>query len=130
MPSCPLRGARGCIIGGTAKQAKCNPSRTGGVFLSVMTNIKMALFTIAGTSAYLGLAILGEGGFTAFFSLPPLVALAVVTFVLAVAALFTAGNLSSGEREDRGNRWVIAAFGIIGPLIGYVPAYPDLPGLW
>jgi len=53
-----------------------------------------------------------------------------VTFVLAIAALFTAGNLSSGQREDRGNRWVIAALGIIGLLIGYVPPYADRVGIW
>jgi protein-S-isoprenylcysteine O-methyltransferase Ste14 len=95
-----------------------------------MTKLKMVLFTIAGTSAYLGLAIFGEGGFVAFFARPALVVLAVVTFVLAIAALFTAGNLSSGEREDRGNRWVIAAFGIIGLLIGYVPALTDRREIW
>ena len=95
-----------------------------------MTNLKMALLTIVGTSAYVGLAVLGEGGFGAFFSWPPLVALAVVTFLLAGAALFSAGNLSTGVCEDRGNRWVIAAFGIIGLLIGYVPAFSDRAGIW
>jgi protein-S-isoprenylcysteine O-methyltransferase Ste14 len=98
--------------------------------LGAMTNLKMALFTIVGTAAYLGLAVLGAGGFDAFFSHPPLVALAVVTFALAGAALLTAGNLSTGEREDRANRWVIAAVGIIGLLIGYVPAVADRREIW
>ncbi len=85
---------------------------------------------LAGTAAYLGLAVLGWGGFTAFFSRPPLIALAIVTFALAGAALFAGGSLSSGEREDRGNRWVIVAFGLVGLLDGYLPAYADRNELW
>jgi protein-S-isoprenylcysteine O-methyltransferase Ste14 len=86
---------------------------------------RMAAFTIVGTLAYLGLAALGEGGFGPYLAHPPLVALAVVTLALAVSALFTRGNLSAGEREDRGNRWVIAAFAVIALLLGYAPALSD-----
>ena len=64
----------------------------------------LALFIVAGTLAYLGLAVLGWGGFAAFFSHPARVALAAVTFALTGAALFSGGNMSAGEREDRGNR--------------------------
>jgi protein-S-isoprenylcysteine O-methyltransferase Ste14 len=78
---------------------------------------KLAAFAIAGSLAYLGLAILGRGGFAAFFSHAALIALAVVLFVLSGVALFSRGNLSPGEREDRGNRWVLAAFGLIGLLL-------------
>ena len=70
---------------------------------------RSALFIIAATVAYLGLAILGWGGFAAFFSHPALIALTVALFALSGAALFSQGNLSSGEREDRGNQWVIVA---------------------
>ena len=45
-------------------------------------------------------------------------------------ALFTSGNLSSGEREDRSNRWVIAAFTVIGLLAAYLPAYTDRKEVW
>src|SRR5579875_2614486 len=62
-----------------------------------MLSFRMGLAAIVLTLAYLGLAILGRGGFVAFFSYPPLVALAVVLFALTVASLFTAGNLSSGQ---------------------------------
>jgi protein-S-isoprenylcysteine O-methyltransferase Ste14 len=93
-------------------------------------NPKLAVFTVAATLAYLGLAILGWGGFAAFFSHPARIALTVVTFALAGAALFTGGNLSPGEREDRGNRWVLAAFGLIGLLAAYLPAYTDREGIW
>jgi protein-S-isoprenylcysteine O-methyltransferase Ste14 len=91
---------------------------------------KLALFTIGATLAYLGLAILGWGGFAAFFSHPALIALAVVLFVLSGVAVFTRGNLSPGEREDRSNRWVIVAFALIGVLAAYLPAFTDRKGFW
>ena len=89
---------------------------------------RLALATILGTLAYLGLAILGWGGFTAFFSHSALIALTIVVFVLSGVALFSSGNLSPGEREDRANRWVLAAFLLIGLLAAYLPAYTDRKG--
>jgi protein-S-isoprenylcysteine O-methyltransferase Ste14 len=59
------------------------------------------VFTIVWSLTYLGLAILGRGGFAAYFSHAPLVALAIVLVVLSGVALFSGGNLSLGEREDR-----------------------------
>lgn len=82
------------------------------------------------TLAYLGLAVLGAGGFRAFFSHPPLTVLAIATLVMTGAALLTRGNLSSGEREDRGNRWVLAAFGVLGLLSAFLPAYTDRKDFW
>ena len=86
---------------------------------------KLAFFAIVSTLAYLGLAVWGIGGFAAFFSHAPLVLIALATLVMAIASLFTEVNLSSGEREDRANRWVLPAFGVIGLLSGYLPAYTD-----
>jgi protein-S-isoprenylcysteine O-methyltransferase Ste14 len=91
---------------------------------------RLALFTIVATLAYLGLAILGSGGLAAFFSHPALIALTVALFVMSGVALYSEGNLSPGVREDRGNRWVIAAFGLIGVLAAYLPAYTDRRGFW
>ncbi len=91
---------------------------------------KLVVFTIVGCLAYLGLAILGWGGFAAFFSHAALIALAVVLFVLSGVALFSGGNLSPGEREDRGNRWVLVAFGLIGLVLAYLPAYTDRTDFW
>jgi protein-S-isoprenylcysteine O-methyltransferase Ste14 len=85
---------------------------------------------VGGTVAYLGLAVLGWGGFAPFFSHPPLIALAIILFALSGAALFADGNLSPGEREDRGNRWVIAALALLGLLAGYLPAFTDREDLW
>jgi protein-S-isoprenylcysteine O-methyltransferase Ste14 len=91
---------------------------------------RLALFTVAATLAYLGLAIHGWGGLAAFFSHPALIALAAVLSVLTAVALLTQGNLSRGEREDRGNRWVLSAFGLIAILAAYLPAYTDRKDFW
>ena len=90
---------------------------------------RMAL-VLGGTAAYLALAILGWGGLAAFFSHPPLVALAVATAVLAVVSLLAGGNVSPGVREDRSNRWVIAAFALLGLVDGFLPAYTDRLEFW
>ena len=87
--------------------------------------IRLALMNVLGAGLYLGLAILGAGGVGAFFSHPPLLAIAVVTVALTVASLFTEGHIGSGVREDRSNRWVIAAFAVLGLLDAYLPAYAD-----
>jgi hypothetical protein len=55
---------------------------------------RMAAFTLVGTLAYFGLAILGWGGLAAFFSHPALIALAILTFVMSGVALFSGGDLS------------------------------------
>ena len=90
----------------------------------------LAVLTIVGTLAYLGLAVLGPGGLAAFFAHPARIALTIVVFALSGAALFSGGNLSPGEREDRANRWVIAAFGVIGGLAAYLPAYTERKEVW
>jgi protein-S-isoprenylcysteine O-methyltransferase Ste14 len=89
----------------------------------------MALI-LGSTVVYLGLAVLGWGGLGAFFMQPARIALALVLFALAGASLFAGGNLSSGVREDRGNRWVIGVFAAIGLLDAYLPAWTDRMELW
>src|SRR5208337_2298785 len=91
---------------------------------------RLIVFQILGTVFYIGLAILGWGGFAAFFSHPPLIAAAIVLLALAAASFLSAGNLSSGEREDRSNRWVLPVFGVIGFASAYLPAYTDRIGFW
>jgi protein-S-isoprenylcysteine O-methyltransferase Ste14 len=91
---------------------------------------RLAFVTIAGTLAFFGLAVLGWGGFAAFFSHPARIALTIALFALSGAALFSGGNLSPGVREDRANRWVIVAFSLIGLLAGYLPAYTDRKEFW
>jgi len=97
---------------------------------AVTSSLLRLTLVVVGTLAYLGLAVLGWGGLAAFFSHPARIALAVVLFGLSAVALFAGGNLSPGVREDRGNRWVIAAFAVIGLLDGFLPAWTDRNGLW
>ena len=80
--------------------------------------------------AYAGLAILGWGGLRPFFSHPALIALVVVLLALSGVSFFAGGNLSPGVREARSNRWVLPAFGVIGLVNGYLPAYTDRRELW
>jgi hypothetical protein len=59
---------------------------------------------------------------------PPPIALTIVGFALATAALFTHGHIGAGEREDRGNRWVTAAFGSL-VCCSVMPAYTESLGI-
>jgi hypothetical protein len=93
--------------------------------MPMMTKPRLMPITIIATLSYLGLAILGWGGFAAFSPHPPLVALTITVLVLSAVAVFSVGNLSPGVREDRANRWAIAAFGLNGLLDAYLPAYTD-----
>ena len=87
-------------------------------------------FIVIGTAVYLGLAVLGWGGFATFFSHPALIALAIAQVALSGIAFFAGGSLSPGVREDRSNRWVLAAIIPIGLLGAYLPAYTDRKEFW
>jgi protein-S-isoprenylcysteine O-methyltransferase Ste14 len=91
--------------------------------------VRLALIFVF-TAVSVSLAILGMGGLAPVFSHPPLMALAVVLCLLFVASMFGSGNLSSGEREDRGNRWVLAVFGVLQLMVAYLPAYADRINFW
>ncbi len=90
-----------------------------------MTKPRLAALTVLSLAAYLGLAIAGAGGAGRFFSHPPLIAVTVVTIALGFAALFSEGHIGAGVREDRSNRWVIAALTALGLIDAYLPAYTD-----
>jgi protein-S-isoprenylcysteine O-methyltransferase Ste14 len=90
-----------------------------------MTKLRLAALTVLSLAAYLGLAIAGAGGARRFFLYPPLIAVTVVTIVLGFVSLFSEAHIGSGVREDRSNRWVVAALGVLGIIYGYLPAYTD-----
>ena len=94
-----------------------------------MLAVRLALI-IVGTGAWFSLAVLGLGGLTAFFSHNALIALTGVLGVLVLASFVAGGNLSSGVQEDRGNRWVIAAFALVGLLDAWLPAWADRNDFW
>jgi protein-S-isoprenylcysteine O-methyltransferase Ste14 len=92
--------------------------------------LRLAFSAFLGTLVYLLLAILGWGGPVAFFSHPALVAVTCIFFALTFASLFSGGNISPGIREDRGNRWVLVAFGVLSLLSAYLAAYTDRKNVW
>ncbi len=95
------------------------PAKSKVMFLGLLT----ALVQFA-------LATLGWGGWRPFFSHPALIALAAVTVAFLIVAPLTSGNVSSGEQEDRSNRWVLLAFSLIALVNAYIPAYTDRNGIW
>lgn len=97
---------------------------------SKQSRLKVGSIGVMSTLVYLWLAILGAGGFAAFFSHPARTILAVATLVMASAAFFSEVNLSSGEREDRSNRWIFLPFLVIGLLSAFLPAYAERQEWW
>jgi len=57
-------------------------------------------------------------------------ALMAAYLAIVIVSLFAGGNVSPGIREDRSNRWVLVAFGVIGLLAGYLPALTDRKNFW
>jgi protein-S-isoprenylcysteine O-methyltransferase Ste14 len=98
--------------------------------MGTMSKPTLALASAGGVVVFLGLAILGWGGFDAFFANPARIALVVATAAMVVAGLLSSANLSTGEREDRSNRWIIGALGLIGLLSAWLPAYSDRKEFW
>jgi protein-S-isoprenylcysteine O-methyltransferase Ste14 len=97
---------------------------------SKQSRLQVGSIGIATTLVYLWLAVLGAGGFAAFFSHPARTILAVASLVMASAAFFSDVNLSSGEREDRSNRWIFLPLLVIGLLSAFLPAYAERQGWW
>ena len=90
----------------------------------------MMLITTASLALYIGLAVLGWGGWSAFIEHPARAAAAAATVIASVAAMFTSGNLSSGRREDTTNRWIFLPFLVLGIVLGWLPAYTDRREIW
>lgn len=97
---------------------------------SSLTPAKVLVFSLIVAIVQFGLAMILLGGWTTFFSHPALVALAIATLGLILVGPLSNVNLSSGEKEDRGNRWVFLVFGAIAVASAAVPPYADRIGLW
>ena len=95
-----------------------------------MSSVRILITGVVSIVIQFGLAIAGWGGWSAFFAHPALQALAWVTVALAALAVPSGGGLSTGEKEDRSNRWVLAVFSVIALLMAYFSAYTDRVGFW
>jgi len=94
------------------------------------TPAKMFGLSLIGGAVQFGLAIIAFGGWASFFSHSALIALTAVTLAMTFVAPFSSANLSSGEKEDRGNRWVFVAVSLIALTSAVIPPYTDRIGLW
>jgi protein-S-isoprenylcysteine O-methyltransferase Ste14 len=95
------------------------------------TGVKIFITAVVSIVLQFGLAIAGWGGWSAFFLHPEFQALAWLTAGLVALSLFSGSSgLSTGEQEDRGNRWVLGAFAVIALLMAYFSAYTDRIGFW
>jgi protein-S-isoprenylcysteine O-methyltransferase Ste14 len=92
--------------------------------------IAVRLGGIVSSAVFLGLAIVGRGGWNAFFAVPALRAITGATVLLVIAGLFTEISLSSGKREDAANRWVLWVFSVVGLALSFFPAYTDRVNFW
>jgi protein-S-isoprenylcysteine O-methyltransferase Ste14 len=97
---------------------------------SRLTPARVLVFSLIAGTVQFGLAMIILGGWTAFFSHPALIALTVATLGMMFVGPLSNVNLSSGEREDRANRWVFIAFGLIALTSAILPPYTDRIGLW
>ncbi|HEV2399559.1 MAG TPA: isoprenylcysteine carboxylmethyltransferase family protein [Candidatus Sulfotelmatobacter sp.] len=95
-----------------------------------MSGVKVLITGIVSIVIQFGLAIAGWGGWHAFFAHPALRAVAWVTVGLAALAIPSGGGISAGEKEDRSNRWVLAAISVIALMMAYFSAYTDRVGFW
>ena len=97
---------------------------------SRLTPARVLIFSLLAGTVQFGLAMILFGGWRAFFSHPALIVLTIATFGMMLIAPFSKVNLSSGEREDRANRWVFIALSLIALASAIVPPYTDRIGLW
>lgn len=97
----------------------------------IRTAVAILTTGVVTAAIQIGLGILGWGGWRAFFTHPELRALVWMTLFFVVVAMFSGSSgLSAGQREDRGDRWVLAAFTIIALAMAYLSAYTDRIGFW
>lgn len=105
-------------------------TKGGAIMKGHLSPAKVLATSFVAAVVQFGVAIILLGGWTAFFSHPALIALAATTLGLLLVAPFSNANLSSGEKEDRSNRWVFTAISVVAFGSAIVPPYADRIGWW
>jgi protein-S-isoprenylcysteine O-methyltransferase Ste14 len=95
-----------------------------------MTSVKIMLTGLISLSIQFGLAITGWGGWVPFWAHPAFKGLLWACVVLMLVAAFSGGSMNTGEKEDKGNRWVLAAFGGLALAGAFFSSYTDRIGFW
>jgi protein-S-isoprenylcysteine O-methyltransferase Ste14 len=90
-----------------------------------MSKPVLVLIVLLSSSLWYSLAVIGEGGFAAFFSHPARMAVVIIGVVLAGVGMLSEAGLRTGEREDRRNRWIFIPLIILTLLAGWLPAWCD-----
>ena len=83
------------------------------------------LLALVSSAAWFLLAVWGWGGFGAFFAAPARIALLACTIAMVIAGLLSEAGIRTGEREDRGNRWIFIPITVLSLLAGWLPAWCD-----
>ena len=95
-----------------------------------MTSVKIIMTGLISLAIQFGLAILGWDGWAPFWAHPAFKGLAWVCLGLMALAVPSGGGCNTGEKEDRGNRWVLGAFGVLALLGAFFSSYTDRIGFW
>jgi protein-S-isoprenylcysteine O-methyltransferase Ste14 len=97
---------------------------------NILTPAKVLVFSLIVAAVQFGVAMVLLGGWTTFFSHRALLALTIATLGLIVVGPLSRVNLSSGEKEDRANRWIFIPLSVIAFASAVAPPYTDRIGLW
>jgi protein-S-isoprenylcysteine O-methyltransferase Ste14 len=89
------------------------------------------LLAVLPTLVFLGIVVWAYGDMPRFFQHPARVGLVIASVLLCLVAPFSGSScLSSGEREDRRNRWIFLPFLLLSLLLAWLPPYLDGRDLW
>lgn len=84
---------------------------------------------VLGTSfGFVACAVLGAGGWEAFFSQPARGAAALVVLVAAAATCFTEVNASAGVRAGTNDGWLVLVVLVATPVLAWFPAWSERRG--
>jgi protein-S-isoprenylcysteine O-methyltransferase Ste14 len=93
--------------------------------------IRMVIGSVVWTAVFLALAAWPYGSTAQFLAHPARLALVVVTAAaLVVAFTSRTSGLSSGVREDKRNRWILAPLVILSLGVGLIPSWSDVHEVW
>jgi protein-S-isoprenylcysteine O-methyltransferase Ste14 len=118
--------AHDTITGATG--TKENASATSGASWPTASVI---LLVALSSLVFLGLVMWAYGDARRFFQHPARMGMFVASVLLGIVSLFSrSSGLSSGEREDRGNRWIFLPILLLSLLLAWLPPYLDGRDLW
>jgi protein-S-isoprenylcysteine O-methyltransferase Ste14 len=89
------------------------------------------LLALLPTLAFLGIMVWAYGDVGRFFQHPARLGMVIATVLLTILALFAGSSgLSSGQKEDRSNRWILAPLLLLSVVLAWLPPYLDGRDLW